>query len=214
MTQITILGGTGYAGGHIAREAATRGLTVRALSRSLPEAPAPDIEYVAADVQDDAALDAAIAGTETLVVALSPRGDQAGTIAPLIARIAEKADAAGVRLGVIGGAGSLLVAPGGIRVVDTPEFPDAVKPEAFEMGEVLENLRRSPESLNWFYVSPAGGFGAWAEGEKTGTFRVGGDVLLADAEGKSEISGADFAQAVVDEVTTPTHNRARFTVAY
>lgn len=214
MTQITILGGTGYAGSHIAREAVSRGLSVRAFSRSVPETPIEGVDYVTGDVQDAETLTAAVTGTDVVVVALSPRGGQEGKVAPLIARLAAEAEAANVRLGVVGGAGSLLVAPGGPRVVDTPDFPDAVKPEAFEMGEALEHLRSTPETLDWFYVSPAGGFGAWAEGEKTGTFRVGGDILLTDAEGKSEISGADFAQAIVDEVVTPAHPRARFTVAY
>ncbi|RLP82160.1 NAD-dependent epimerase/dehydratase family protein [Mycetocola lacteus] len=214
MTQITILGGTGYAGSHIAREAVSRGLSVRAFSRSVPETPIEGVDYVTGDVQDAATLTAAVTGTDVVVVALSPRGGQEGKVAPLIARLAAEAEAANVRLGVVGGAGSLLVAPGGPRVVDTPDFPDAVKPEAFEMGEALEQLRTTPETLDWFYVSPAGGFGAWAEGEKTGTFRIGGDILLVDEEGKSEISGADFAQAIVDEVVTPAHSRTRFTVAY
>ncbi|MCS4276089.1 putative NADH-flavin reductase [Mycetocola sp. BIGb0189] len=214
MTQITILGGTGYAGSHIAREAVSRGLSVRAFSRSVPEAPIEGVDYVTGDVQDADTLTAAVTGTDVVVVALSPRGGQEGKVAPLIARLAAEAEAASVRVGVVGGAGSLLVTPGGPRVVDTPDFPEAVKPEAFEMGEALEQLRTTPESLDWFYVSPAGGFGAWAEGEKTGTFRVGGDILLADAEGKSEISGADFAQAIVDEIVTPAHSRTRFTVAY
>lgn len=214
MTQITILGGTGYAGSHIAREAVSRGLSVRAFSRSVPETPIEGVDYVTGDVQDADTLTAAVTGTDVVVVALSPRGGQEGKVAPLIARLAAEAETANVRVGVVGGAGSLLVAPGGPRVVDTPDFPEAVKPEAFEMGEALEQLRTTPESLDWFYVSPAGGFGAWAEGEKTGTFRVGGDILLADAEGKSEISGADFAQAIVDEIVTPAHSRTRFTVAY
>ncbi|WP_187978193.1 NAD(P)-dependent oxidoreductase [Mycetocola sp. JXN-3] len=214
MTQISILGGTGYAGSHIAREAIARGLSVRAFSRSLPESPIEGVDYVTGDVQDPATLTSALSGADAVVVALSPRGGQEGKVAPLIAKLAAEAEAANVRVGVVGGAGSLLVAPGGPRVVDTPDFPEAVKPEAFEMGEALEHLRTTPETLDWFYVSPAGGFGAWAEGEKTGNFRVGGDILLVDADGKSEISGADFAQAIVDEVVTPTHKRARFTVAY
>jgi len=79
---------------------------------------------------------------------------------------------------------------------------------------VLDDLRASDESLDWFFVSPAGGFGAWVPGEATGVFRVGGDVLLVDANGDSNISGADLALAIVNEIETPAHRRARFTVAY
>jgi uncharacterized protein len=64
------------------------------------------------------------------------------------------------------------------------------------------------------FVSPAGTYGAWAPGERTGTYRVGGEVALFDAEGGSNISGGDFAAAVVDEIETPTHHREHIGVAY
>ena len=115
---------------------------------------------------------------------------------------------------MIGGAGSLLVAPDGPKLAETDGFPDAFKPEAAEMGAVLEDLRASSGGLEWFYVSPVGGFGAWAPGEATGTYRIGGDVLLTDADGQSNISGADLAKAIVTEIEEPTHTGSRFTVAY
>lgn len=68
--------------------------------------------------------------------------------------------------------------------------------------------------MDWFYVSPAAEFGAWVPGERTGTFRLGSDVLVADAEGRSFISGADFAIAFVDEIDEPARTQARFPVAY
>ncbi|MFC6236215.1 NAD(P)-dependent oxidoreductase, partial [Leucobacter soli] len=128
--------------------------------------------------------------------------------------LAREAAEAGVRLGVIGGAGSLLASEDGPRLVDTPAFDEEYKPEALEMGEVLDDLRVSPESLDWFLVSPAGDFGPWVAGEYTGEYRIGGDVLLTDEAGRSAIGGADFGVAVVDEIEEPAHHRARFTVAY
>jgi putative NADH-flavin reductase len=53
-----------------------------------------------------------------------------------------------------------------------------------------------------------------APGERTGHFRLGGDQLLRDAQGKSHISMEDFAIAMVDEVEQPAHSRQRFTVGY
>ena len=106
------------------------------------------------------------------------------------------------------------VAEGGPTVSSGPEFPEAFKAEAEEMGAVLADLRASDAALDWFLVSPAASFGAWAPGEHTGTFRLGGDVLLTDAAGESSISGADFAHAFVDEIERPAHRRERFTVAY
>ena len=137
-----------------------------------------------------------------------------GRLRPAIAELAAEAAAAGVRLGVVGGAGSLQQSEGGPLVMDGPDFAEAVKPEASEMGGVLEDLRAAPEGLDWFLVSPAAVFGAWAPGEYRGAYRVGGDVLLTDENGESTISGADFGVAVVDEIETPKHRRTRFTVAY
>jgi putative NADH-flavin reductase len=133
---------------------------------------------------------------------------------PLVPSLLDIAGAAGARLGFVGGAGSLLVAPGGPRLVDTPDFPDLYKAEALAHAEVLEALRSSGSTTDWFYVSPAGGFGSYAPGERTGSFRVGGDLLLTDPEGNSTIGGSDFAIAVVDEIDQPAHHRERFTVAY
>ena len=72
----------------------------------------------------------------------------------------------------------------------------------------------APEELDRVFVSPAGAYGAWAAGERTGTYRVGGEVALFDAEGGSNISGADFASAIVDEIETPVHHREHLGVAY
>jgi putative NADH-flavin reductase len=130
-----------------------------------------------------------------------------------IAALAAEATAAGVRLGAIGGAGSLHVAEGGPRLFDTERFPAAAKPESLTMLAVLEDLQATSD-LDWFYVSPPAMFGAFNPGEERGTYRVGGDVLLADENGVSDIGGADFGRAFVDEIETPAHRRARFTVAY
>jgi putative NADH-flavin reductase len=119
-----------------------------------------------------------------------------------------------VRVGVIGGAGGSLVTEGGERVVDLPSFTEDYKAEALEAIGILEDLKAGPESRDWFYVHPAGGFGAWNPGERTGSYRTGGDVIVTDAEGESFISGADLAVAVVDEIEHPKHPRKRFTVGY
>lgn len=214
MARITVLGGTGYAGSNIVREATARGHLVTAYSRHTPEQPVEGVTYVAADVSDPAVQEEVVAAADVVVSALAPRGDLTSSLRQLLAAVAGKAQRAGVRFGVVGGAGSLFLYEGGPKVADQEWFPADFKPEARTMEEVLEDLRTSEPSLDWFYVSPAGGFGAWAPGEATGTYRTGGDVLLADAENNSFISGADFGKAVVEEVETPAHRRQRFTVAY
>jgi len=116
--------------------------------------------------------------------------------------------------GLIGGAGSLLVAEGGPKLVDTPDFPKEFAEEPRVLDAVLQDLRGAEEGLDWFFVSPAAGFGSFAPGERTGAYRIGGDVLLTDENGDSHLSGQDLAVALVDEIETPAHRRTRFTVAY
>lgn len=214
MTTITIIGGSGYAGAHIVEAAAVRGLVVTSMSRSEVAEQVANVTYIRGSLTNAEDRARALTGSDVVIAAVAPRGDMAGETRSAIAALAADADTAGVRLGVIGGAGSLLVSADGPRVLDTPDFPDAFVPEAQEMSAVLDDLRAAPDTLDWFYVSPAGGFGAFAPGEYRGSYRTGGDVLLTDAAGDSSISGADFGVAIVDEVEAPAHRRARFTVAY
>jgi hypothetical protein len=79
---------------------------------------------------------------------------------------------------------------------------------------VLDALRASDSPTDWFYVSPAAGFGSYAPGERTGQYRTGGEILLIDESGTSFISGEDYAIAFLDEIENPSHSRSRFGVAY
>jgi len=213
MARITVIGGTGYAGEHIVREAVQRGHEVTSLSRSEPAEPVDGVRYTTGSVLDEATVDSAAEAADVVVATVSPRGDMAGRVRPAYARLADRAAAHDARLAVVGGAGSLKVSEDGPRVVDGPDFPDAFKAEALEFTDILADLQDAPENLDWFYLSPPAVFGSYAPGERTGTYRTGGDVLLADDEGSSFISGADFATALVDELENPTHRRQRFTVA-
>lgn len=212
--RITIIGGTGYAGHHIAAEAVARGHEVTSWSRNAPDEPFDGVTYRTGSLTDGANVDAALEGSDVVVSALAPRGDMLGAVRPVVEQLANGAERRGVRLGVIGGAGSLRVAEGGPRLMDTDGFPDEVKPEAGEAARVLEDLRGRSGNLDWFYISPAASFGGWVPGERTGAYRVGGDVLLIDDEGTSYISGPDFAAAILDEIEVPAHTGERFTVAY
>lgn len=214
MTRISVIGGTGYAGGHIVHEAVRRGHQVTAYSRRTSETPVPGAKYVEADVLADGTLQLATADADVVISALSPRGPMAGRTRRTLADLATLAAQRRVRLGVIGGAGTLRVGDSGPLVKDTDDFPVEFKAEAEEMGNVLDDLKASAAEVDWFYVSPAGHFGAWAPGQPTGTYRIGGDQLLTDQDGNSELSGPDLAHAVLTEVETPTHRRTRFSVAY
>jgi uncharacterized protein len=102
----------------------------------------------------------------------------------------------GLRLGIVGGAGGLNVAPGGPRLVDTPEFPELYKPESLAAIGSLETLLASNSNVDWFCLSPAAGFGSHSPGEATGVYRVNDNELVVGADGKSYISGAELGEGV------------------
>ncbi|MEU2205547.1 NAD(P)H-binding protein [Microbacterium oleivorans] len=212
MTRIAVIGGTGYAGGHIVAEAAERGHTVVSVARKLPAERVDSATYVEGTLLDAPALVAELEGVEVVVFATSPRGDMAGKMRDAVTELIRELPLS-VRVGVVGGAGGSLVAPGGPRVIDSG-FPDEIKPEAMEAIGILEDLQADTTGREWFYIHPAGGFGAWAPGERTGSYRDGGDVIVTDDKGESFISGADFAIAVLDEIESPKHRNERFTVGY
>ncbi|MWP49226.1 MULTISPECIES: NAD(P)-dependent oxidoreductase [unclassified Gilliamella] len=115
------------------------------------------------------------------------------------------------RLLVVGGAGSLYVNPQhSIRLIDTPDFPDEFKPLATNMARALDQLRKC-NNVQWTYLSPAIEFNA--DGERTGHYIMGGEEALFNSKGKSQISYADYAIAMIDEAQTAKHIKQRFTVA-
>lgn len=212
--RITVLGGTGYTGANIVREAASRGHEVVSYSRSLPAEPVDGVRYETGSLIDDAVRRRAVADTDVIVSALSPRGELETELRAVDARLAELAGAAGVRFGVIGGFSGLRPAPGAPRFVDGDGVPAEFAAEARTMVDVLEDLEATPAELDWFFVSPAADYGSYAPGEPTGKYRVGGDVALFDDNGRSAISGVDFALAIVDELEKKTQHRVQFSVAY
>ena len=212
MSNIAVIGGTGYAGRHIVAEAAGRGHTVLSVARKVAGARVPGVTYVEGTLLDVPSLLAELQGVDAVVVAVAPRGDMEGLVRPNIEALASTLPES-VRLGVVGGAGGSLVAPGGPRLVDSG-FPEEFKAEALEMIGVLDDLQAEQSDRDWFFIHPAGGVGGFNPGERPGTYRDGGDVLVVDENGESFISGEDFAAAVVDEIENPKHSRERFTVGY
>lgn len=213
MTRIAVIGGTGYAGRHIVAEAVDRGHTVVSVARSVPAERVEGATYIEGTLLDVPGLVAELQGVDVVVSTVPARGDMLGKVRTGVAELVA-ALPANVRVGVIGGAGGSLVAPGGPRVVDLDSFTEEYKPEALEAIDILTDLQESDHGHDWFYIHPAGGFGAWNPGERTGTYRDGGDVIVTDADGESFISGADLGVAVVDEIEQPKHSRERFTVGY
>ncbi|MGW8375593.1 NAD(P)-dependent oxidoreductase [Streptomyces sp. ODS28] len=210
--KILLFGATGMVGSRIAAEAKSRGHQVTAVSRS-GKAPLEGVTALSGDAADPARVAELAEGHDVVASALAPPRDGSDPRALFLAvnrTLTEGVRRAGVgRLAVVGGAGSLLAAPG-TALVDTPGFPAAYEGEARAQGEVLE-FYRGVEDPQWTYLSPAAEIGP---GERTGTFRLGGDELLTDADGNSRISAEDYAIAFVDELEGNAHPRQRFSVAY
>lgn len=201
--KIVVLGASGRAGSEITREAAARGHTVTAVARKPDAIPAADgVTAVAGDASDAAALAPLLKGADAVISALHFDVPAETLLAAV--------RAAGVpRLLVTGGAASLEVAPG-VRLIDTPEFPEEWK--VFAQGGItfLEALR-GVSDVDWTFFSPAA---VIEETPRLGVFRTGTDQLITDAKGESRIGFSDYAIAMIDELEQPKHGRARFTAAY
>lgn len=213
MARIVVIGGTGYAGRHIVAEAVSRAHEVISVSRRAPENPVDGALSVQGSVLEPDTLADVLDGADAVVVALSARGDMRDRVLGGLQGLIRRLSGTSTRLGVLGGVAGSLVAPGGPRFFDLG-YPEEYRHEAQVGIDSLALLEESDAALDWFLIHPAEGFGPWAEGERTGRYRDGGDVMVRDEEGQSYISGADFAAAVVDEIEQPRHRRERFTVGY
>jgi len=212
--KIALIGATGFVGKAVLEELLSRGHSVRALQRDVAQLAArAGLETRAVDVLGTADLANELAGVDAVVSAFNAgwsnphlhddflRGSDA---------IANAARQAGVRLIVVGGAGSLFIAPGQ-QLVDSPAFPAEWKQGALAAREALTRLRADTTTLDWTFVSPAM---QMAPGARTGQFRLGGEEPVRDAEGENRISLEDLAVAIVNELEAPQHRRTRFTLGY
>ncbi|KVN25559.1 3-beta hydroxysteroid dehydrogenase [Burkholderia pyrrocinia] len=206
---IALFGATGTIGSRIAAEAARRGHRVTALSRT-PGASGNGITAQAADLLDPASIAAALPGHDVVASAYGPKQDDAAKVIAAARALVDGVRQAGLkRLVVVGGAGSLEIAPGK-QLVDADGFPDAYKPVALAHREALAYLRTVGD-LDWTFFAPAA---LIAPGERTGAFRTGVGALLVDANGDSKISTEDYAVAFVDALEQGSFVREIATVAY
>lgn len=212
--KIALIGATGFVGSPVLAELLSRGHQVTVLARNPAKLPAqPNLTVVAADALDAAQVAQAVAGHDAVVSAYNPGWTEPRIYEVFLqgsAAIVEGVKRAGLkRLLVVGGAGSLFVAPG-VQLVDTPPFPAEYKQGALAAREAHNQLKLET-ALDWSFVSPPIGL---APGARTGQYRTGLDDLLPGVgEAPAGISVADLAVAIADELETPRHLQQRFTVA-
>jgi putative NADH-flavin reductase len=202
--KIAVIGASGNAGSRITAELARRGHAVTAIARHPEKIKAgANVTPTEGDLMDQSALTRLLAGHDAAISSVHFLASDPARL------IGAARDSKVGRYLVVGGAGSLEVAPG-VRLVTTAGFPVAYKAEA-EKGAAFLDLLRAEKELNWTFLSPSALFTA---GERTAKFRLGSDQLLTAADGKSWISFEDYAVALADEIERPAHIRKRFTVGY
>jgi putative NADH-flavin reductase len=206
--KVVLYGATGKSGSRILTELVSRGHTVVGVARNTTSLPA-GIEAVQDDLSNVAKIAAVTQGADAVVSAYAPPMDDTDQIVDVTERqIAALSYPGSPRLVVVGGAGSLEVAPG-VTLLASGHLPQEWVPIATSGSKSLDLLRTS--SVDWTYFSPAAFF---EPGERTGKFRLGTDTLIADEQHNSRISLEDYAIALVDELEKPAHRKARFTIGY
>lgn len=202
--KIALIGASGHVGSRILEELLRRGHEVVALVRH-PERLAlrTRLTAMAADANVPESLAPLLHGVDAVVSAVRFKDSDPARLIRAVRLSGTK------RYVVVGGAGSLEIAPGQLEM-DSPKFPPAAAGEAAAGAHFLEELRACGD-LDWSFLSPSRQFTA---GERTGKFRLGGEQMLVATDGRSSISFEDFAIALVDELEQPWHLKARFTVGY
>ncbi len=214
---VLLIGATGYVGKALLNELLNRGHQVTAVVRSEGKLNDSRVETVVGDATNPDTLATLAKGKDAVISAYNP-----GWANPHIyedtlenyPKILAGTKKAGVeRLLIVGGAGTLFVAPG-VRLVDTGTLPQEWLPGVRSLGEFYLNTLMNENDIDWVFLSPAANLGNLQPGTRTGSYRVGKDDLLTDKKGDSFISVEDYAVAMVDELEAPKHHKERFTVAY
>jgi len=220
--KILVYGATGNVGTHVVDEALARGHIVTAVSRdpSQIQQRHPNLTAVAGDLLDPQSIASLVAGKDVVIEAVrgiigSDRKPENALQYIAVKNIVHQLQLIGEgapRLIHVGGSGSLVVAPG---VLWADRIPKIFVPKGLELeiqGQVLTlEYLRTVDDVAWTYATPAKNF---TNGPRTGNFRIGGDEVLEDERGRSRISRADFAVALLDEAELQRHTGKRFSVAY
>ena len=215
--KIALIGATGFVGKEILNEAIKRNHEITAIARNITKITGKKVaQKFNLDVNHTEKLTNILKGHEIVISSFNPGWANPNIYEDYLkgARSIQEATKLGgvKRLFVIGGAGSLYLNER-TRVIDHPEFPDAIKPAALAASEYLEVLK-SEKDINWTFFSPAIGMEPRKPQIRTGKYRKGFDKPVFDRNGKSELSVKDAAIVIMDEIEMSRHINQRFTAAY
>jgi putative NADH-flavin reductase len=215
---VALIGATGFVGSQVLKELVSRGHQVTAIARNTDKIDVTDdlVTPTAANVLDPQEVKAAVAGSDAVVATYNPGWTNPNIYNEFLEgaqAIQQGVKDSGVnRFLLVGGAGSLEVAPG-VQLVDTPEFPAEYKAGSEANRDYL-NLLRKETDLNWTYLSPAIEMHPGTSSYKNGTYKTSLETPVFNDQGRSIIAVEDLAKAVVDEIETPQYIQKRFTVGY
>ncbi|MGL5274672.1 NAD(P)-dependent oxidoreductase [Myroides sp.] len=216
MKNIVLIGASGFVGSAILQEALNRGINVTAVVHN-PESikiTHNQLTVVKADISSIEEVAKISKGKDAVISAYNPgwtNPDIYDLTLQVYPNIVEGVKRAGVeRLLIVGGAGTLFVAPG-VRVVDSGVIPQEIMGGVKSLGEFYLNTLTQENELDWVFFSPAG---TLEPGVRTGVYRLGKDDLIINEQGESKISVEDYAKAMIDELETPKHHKERFTIGY
>lgn len=216
MKKIVIIGATGYVGSAILKEALGRGHQVKAIVRDPSKLTLihPHLKVVGGSVTDTDFLSRELAKSDAVISAFNPGWSNPNiyeeTLEGYGSILCAVRNSGVHRFLMVGGAGSLSVAPGR-QLMDEPDVPKKLLPGIRGMAKVYTDLLLPEKSVDWVFLSPAVNM---APGERTGKFRLGKDELIVDESGDSNISVEDFAVAMIDELEQEKHHQERFTLGY
>ncbi len=205
--KVAVVCANGRVGRLVVKEAIDRGLDVTAVAKGENETATK--EYICKDLFDLTKAD--LEGFDVVVDAFGAWAEEElPNHTKSLMHLCDILSGKKTRLVVVGGAGSLYVNPEHTAVVsDGPDFPPQFLPLAKAQGKALEELRKRND-VQWTFISPAGDF--QAEGERTGEYILAGEELTLNSRGESIISYADYAIAMVDEITKGNHIQQRISV--
>lgn len=216
--KIALIGASGFVGSNVLTEALRRGHEVTAIVRQ-PEKVTiqnPLLKVQQGDVLQDGTVASLVTGHDAVISAYNPGWhnphiyDEYLEGAQSIQRGVKKAGVK--RLLVVGGAGSLEIAPG-LQLVDTPEFPAEWKSGALAARDYL-NLLKKENELEWTFLSPAIIMHPGVTTGRTGKYRIGTDQPVFNQDQVSTISVEDLAIALLDELENKQFLQKRFTIGY
>lgn len=213
--KIALVGATGFVGTAVLNEALQRGHEVTAIARNTTKITTVDknLTLKEADAYNSDKLAEILAGHDAVVSTFNSGWTNPNIYDDFIhgsEAIQAATKKAGVkRLLVVGGAGSLEIAPGK-QLVDSPEFPAEWKNGALAARDYLNTLKQETD-LDWTFLSPAI---ILHPGQRTAKFKLGTDQPIFGENGKSEISVEDLAVAIVDELENNRSVKKRFTAGY